>query len=158
MIKEILGDLIRDGEGILCHQVNYQGVMGGGIAYSIREKLLTPEQYQEYRDLCNAQADKLLGTVTYADCGEVTVANLFCQNGFTSSASFQLTNYEAMRQCFEAVRAEAERRNAPVCLPGYIGCGIAGGNWEIVKTLIYEVFDAATVPVTIIYWEAERNG
>ena len=53
-------------KGIICHQVNYQGVMGGGIAYSIAEKLLSAEQYREYQRLCAENVGMLSWQICFA--------------------------------------------------------------------------------------------
>lgn len=164
MIREITGDLLRDGKGVLCHQVNYQGVMGGGIALSIREKLLSPSQYAEYVNACMACGRGLLGEVQYFDCGAVTVANMFCQNDFVTreDAPFTpagcvsvLTNYGAMEECFTRVRDYAYQHRLPVSVPAYIGCGIAGGDWDRVGGIIRDVFARSPVDATVIYWERE---
>lgn len=164
MIREITGDLLRDGKGVLCHQVNYQGVMGAGIAWAIREKLLTPSQYAEYVNLCMEKGAGLLDTVQFLDCGEVIVANMFCQNDFVIPdhpvlllSGGTLTNYTAMRLCFEQVKHKALWAGVPVSIPGYIGCGIAGGDWRAVKKIIDGVFSTGPVEATIIYWEKERS-
>ena len=48
MLTEQTGDILKITNGIICHQTNYHGTMGGGVAAGIAEKLLTPEQYKEY--------------------------------------------------------------------------------------------------------------
>ncbi|MBR6851619.1 MAG: hypothetical protein IKM88_15455 [Lachnospiraceae bacterium] len=154
-VREITGDIIRDAQGIICHQVNYQGVMGGGIAASIREKLLSSKQYIDYQQHCDRYGAETLGTVSYCHCkGSVIVANMFCQNE-ESSGNGSFTNYDCMERCFKDVRKVAETWKHPVFIPGHIGCGIAGGDWTKVKYIIHKVFQGAKVPVTIVYWEKE---
>lgn len=157
MVKEMTGDLLRDGRGILCHQVNYHGVMGAGIAYAISEKLLTKEQYKEYQELCQVQRDALLGTVQFFQCGDVRVANMFCQNGFSTKDHPQATDYGAMADCFKWVRRMAERWHMSVSIPGRLGCGLAGGDWPTVLDIIHTAFDDSPVEVTIVYWEREQR-
>ena len=137
MIQEIQGDLLKSEADILCHQTNFTGIMGGGIAASIREKVLTDGQYKEYRSLCAEHGKALLGTVQYlpAKNGK-TIANLFSQNDWNVGPV--LTNYEAMRACLKAVESYARGNGLTVGLPGYIGCGIAGGDWKTVREIIEE--------------------
>lgn len=52
MINYIDGNMLEFDADILCHQVNCKGVMGGGVAKQIREKLLTAQQFESYRSLC----------------------------------------------------------------------------------------------------------
>lgn len=149
MIRKIAGDIVKDSTGIICHQVNHQGVMGGGVALSIREQLLTARQYKRYQTRCTSSGSSLLGKVMYMKCeGNKVVANMFSQNAFSDANN--LTNYEAMEKCFKQVRAYAERRNLPVFIPYRIGCGIAGGNWDRVKNIIYGIFQDAAIDVTIV--------
>lgn len=154
-VREITGDIIRDGRGIICHQVNFQGVMGGGVAASIREHLLSKEQYKEYQRYCDNRGNDALGTVWYCTARQSNVvANMFCQNAEADLYGC-LTNYDCMEKCFEDVRTIAETWHHPVFIPGYIGCGIAGGRWPKVKRIIEKVFRDTKVPVTIVYWEKE---
>lgn len=46
MIKYIIGDALNTDCDILCHQVNLQGVMGGGIAKQIAQRF--PNVESEY--------------------------------------------------------------------------------------------------------------
>lgn len=155
MLEEIAGDLITVGQGIIAHQTNYDGVMGGGVAYSIRQKLLSDWDYKQYQDYCAKYGPALLGTNQYFCCSfDVWVANMFCQNDFTGVTGC-LTNYEAMRRCLEHLRSVAHIFGRPIYLPGRIGCGIAGGDWTRVKALIEEVMDGVETPVTIVYWDKE---
>lgn len=156
-VKEITGDIVRDGQGIICHQVNYQGVMGGGVAASIRERLLSDAQYREYQLYCRTKRSSALGSVLYSRLKRSSVvANMFCQNAEPSQEG-DFTNYGYMEKCFQDIRRHAESWNYPVYIPGYIGCGIAGGDWVKVKWIIEQVFRNANVPVTIVYWEKERT-
>ena len=52
MIKEIKADLLVQERGILCHQTNYMGVMGGGIAAAIWDKLLDDPCRYNYVNFC----------------------------------------------------------------------------------------------------------
>lgn len=168
-VKEIRGNVL-DMDGIICHQVNFHGVMGAGIAKAIRTKLLTPEQFKTYREFCDTQGEAALGQVLVMQAGRSTrlqfVANLFCQNGWDASGwrgflaaanPRTVTNYGMMRKCFQLVRETASRIHQPVAIPGYIGCGIAGGDWEIVRGIIHDVFGGSEVEATIVYWEKERQ-
>ena len=46
MIKYIQGDLLKTDATLILHQVNLQGIMGGGLAYSIARKY--PSVEREY--------------------------------------------------------------------------------------------------------------
>lgn len=153
MVKEIQGDLLTCGSDIICHQVNFHGVMGGGVALSIRDKLLLKNGlYQQYQDYCSIFQEAALGTVLMQKTPEVTVANLFCQRSFSLDGS--LTDYETMEKCLCTVKLYAlKRRNRKVAVPGYMGCGIAGGDWTRVLIILQKVFGDSTVEMTIVYWD-----
>lgn len=153
MIKEIQGDLLTCGADIICHQVNFAGVMGGGVALSIRNKLLLKNDlYQQYQDYCAVFRETAIGKVQMLEMPEVIVANLFCQREFTPKKG--LTDYEAMEKCLRTVKLFAlKRRSRKVAVPGYMGCGIAGGNWARVLRILKKVFGDSAVELTIVYWD-----
>ena len=151
MIHEVTGDLLTSGADVICHQVNYHGVMGGGIAASIREKMLSPKRYAAYVMHCQRLERNALGTVLFTPtCTEKgIVANLFSQDDFT-------TDYDALRSCLKYVEKAARIMNWTVALPGNMGCGIAHGDWDEVFKVIQEVFGESPVELTIVYWYADQ--
>lgn len=46
-VKIIKGDLLNCGADIICHQTNFFGMMGGGVAASIWNKLLDQQDRKE---------------------------------------------------------------------------------------------------------------
>lgn len=156
MIKEIQGDLLTCGADILCHQVNYHGIMGGGVAYAIATKLFTPDDYKTYQILCLQKGEQLVGSVQYIQSSidpRYTIANLFSQDerlavmGVTS-----ITDYSAMERGLLRLEQYAYTVKKSVAVPGYIGCGIAGGDWTRVKTILDRVFgDDSDVSLAIVY-------
>lgn len=152
MIHEIIGDLLTSGADVICHQVNYHGVMSGGIAASIREKMLPTMQYAVYVDYCQRLGRNALGTVlflhTCIDRG--IIANLFSQDDFT-------TDYEALRFCLKNVEKAARIMSWTGALPGNMGGGIAHGDWNEVMKVINDVFEKSPVELTIVYWYANTQ-
>ena len=62
-------------------QTNCVGVMGAGVAKQIKEKLLTEEAFDEYKNLCKEKGADLLGSVQYlATKNGKMIANLFGEN------------------------------------------------------------------------------
>ena len=56
--------------------------------------------------------------------------------------------YGALGQCMNAVRAFAKETNGDVHCPMF-GCGLAGGSWEAVESMIHELWIAWGVPVYV---------
>lgn len=154
MLTELTGDILNVTNGIICHQVNYFGVMGGGVAAAIAENILTEEQYKSYTDYCKQAGRTALGTVQFIGCtGGLIVANMFCQDdarargGMTEAG---ITDYDAMRRCLVRVRSVAQVHNKSVYFPHNLGCGIAGGDWSTVKFIMEDTFKFYPVKAFIL--------
>lgn len=51
------------------------------------------------------------------------------------------TDYSAFEKCVSAIKLYAEKYNYSVGFPYKIGCGLAGGDWEIVLKIIKKYFE-----------------
>ena len=120
----IKGNLLNQKEGIILHQVNCKGVMGAGIAKQIR--LLYPQHYIDY---INSQ-QKLGNIVVTHVSPSLTIIGLFAQDSYGRHK--QYTDYNALEQCLIKV---AQLNVQPIYAPYKIGCGLGGGDWNIVKSL-----------------------
>lgn len=130
MYNYIKGDLLSADADIICHQVNLQGVMGGGLALSIAKKYPSVEfAYRKYRP-------KELGEVCFAKTDKFVIANCFSQ-----SEDFD-TDYDSLEQCLWGVKAYMTEHNLKkIAIPYKYGCGIANGDWDIVLSIFGYVFD-----------------
>lgn len=134
IIKE--GSLLEAEEDILIHQVNIDGIMGGGVARQLADQYPGLEKY--YSEFCkrkNNNYKNLRGEV----CFYLTEDNKVIANIFSQDKDFN-TDYEAMKMCLEKVRKNADINNLTMALPFKIGCGIANGDWEIVSEIINKAF------------------
>ncbi len=68
---------------------------------------------------------------------QVWVANMIGQHGISRRGSTPPIRYEALRECLGRLRTFAHERNADIQMPR-IGCGLAGGDWEIVSRIVEE--------------------
>lgn len=150
-IVEVEQDLLTTSYNIIAHQVNCKGVMGAGVAKQIREKLLKDSGYEVYRKLCCSRSpEELLGKVQFlSGVGDTHIANLFGENVPTGTGLD--TDYEALEKALRELYAYASKCEMSVAFPGYLGCGLAGGDWNIVKKMIYDVFGGTSVKVEICY-------
>lgn len=143
MIESISGNVLDyvGKNSIVCHQTNCRGVMGSGLAKEIRTKY--PKVYIKYKFLCEqVEPCNLLGTVQMVEVDDgVRIANCFGQDRYGRDKMY--TSYEALESCFKYLRkyAESEVNNIDtVAFPYGIGCGLAGGDWNIVNAMIEKAF------------------
>lgn len=132
-MSTIEGNLLEVTRGILVHGCNCRGVMGGGIALSVKNKW--PYVYEVY-ERTHASMGLKLGSVLPVKVGEeLYVVNAMTQDNLGTS-SIQV-DYPAVRKCFAQVRILANATGLPVMYP-LIGCGLAGGDWKVVSKIIME--------------------
>lgn len=144
MITVIQQDLLTLNCDVIAHQVNCKGVMGSGLAYQIRKHY--PKVYAKYRKAC-ALSD-LLGKVQVISTDNYFVANLFAQFNFGTTQ--QHTDYNALALCLIKLRDHMLSNNLTTLgLPYGLGCGLAGGNWNVVSHIIKDVFTPTDITVYI---------
>jgi O-acetyl-ADP-ribose deacetylase (regulator of RNase III) len=150
MIHIVEGNILNAPEDIIGHQVNCMGVMGVGLAYQIKKKY--PVVFDEYIKLHDSiilkygkheGRGKLLGSAQFIDVGDKTIVNLFGQLTFGRSGIH--TNYKALELALRSLYYSVTNDNCTlkgktVALPYGIGCGWAGGDWNIVYRIIEGVF------------------
>jgi O-acetyl-ADP-ribose deacetylase (regulator of RNase III) len=137
-IRIVQGDLMSAEEDILGHQVNCQGVMGSGIAKTLRDTYTN--LYPSYKQFCeNYNLDELLGKCQIVKTGSKYVANIFGQLNY-GRQKIRYTDYDALKNSLMTLRDNATKHNLSVALPYNIGCGLANGEWNIVENIIEEVF------------------
>ena len=144
MIRYIKGDITKSDCDIICHQVNCQGAMNSGVAKAIREKW--PEVYEQYRTLCKRQDGSgwLLGVMQPVEIQYIPpryVVNLFAQQYYGYEGA-RYTDYEAFYNSISHLALElAVAPEKTIAFPYKIGCVRGGANWNIIQTMIEEVFE-----------------
>ena len=156
MVKEVQGDLLRQPVDIIAHQTNCAGVMGAGVAKQIKEHLLTTQEFQKYVNKCRENGASLLGQTQLLEApdGRI-VANCFGENIPTGKG--RDTDYNALMHAIAKVRNYAKASNLTVAVPGLLGCGLAGGDWVIVRDMLYKLFDGKNEPTLIICYYDENE-
>lgn len=133
----ITQDILKIEQGIIGHQVNAAGAMGAGLALKIRDKW--SKVYTRYR----------WDGVKLGECQIVTIspylfiANLCGQSGYGEDRCW--TDYDALREAMDTLSAYAHPHGLQVYLPHNIGCGLAGGDWTIVSSIIEEELPNAII-------------
>lgn len=153
MITQLSGDLLHSGCDIICHQVNCQGVMGSGIARQIRDKF--PGLFEAYERVVDTNGgEECLGQVFFYPTTFCTVANMFSQFHYLPRDVMN-TNYSAFRQCCKGIKDYVYATCGPgskycrIGFPHGIGCGLAGGDWNIISQILEEEFDGSDWNVEI---------
>ena len=156
MIKEVCGALLQQPVDIIAHQTNCRGVMGAGIAKQIKDYMLSKRQYKQYVDMCRIQGSALLGQVQMMPLpnGQL-IANCFGEDVPTGKGLD--TNYEALKASLTKVCSYAKEHQLSVGIPGLMGCGLAGGDWNIVREMIYEIFSEDTEVIISYFSEADYH-
>ncbi len=137
MIKERQGDLVKElKSGIMVHGCNAQGVMGSGFAGFLRSKY--PNVFSVYQSEYQKKKHLDLGTITYYSPDK----QLYIVNGITQEFygrdGKRYVDYHAVRKVFQNVRKLAhEVKVYDIHFP-LIGCGLAGGDWEVISKIIEE--------------------
>ena len=150
MITYKNGDLLKSGCGIICHQVNIQGIMGGGLALQIAKDY--PNCEKAYKEYCNNFKNKeqdLLGKVCI---WKNYLYGFSIANCFSQKENFD-TCYESLEKCLQYVREYARFNNLSVGIPYKYGCAIANGEWDKVQEIIKKVFEKTRVKCEI--WKLE---
>lgn len=139
MIKEyIKGSILDAPQKYIAHGVNCQNKMGSGVAKVLFTKYPSvKEEYHEYCEYMWNRREKrgkdLLGRYCTAPQYpiEKVIINAFTQNKFGYDGE-KYVDYEAIYKVFKSL---SQSKIKEVAIPK-IGCGLAGGNWEIVSRLI----------------------
>ena len=120
---------------VLIHGCNCHNNMGAGLAKRIKQ--LYPEAYQADQNTVAHSRDKL-GTLSGAKINNnLSVVNLYTQYNY--GGNVVNVDYTAMRKCFELLVDNA-MVDYIFLIPKNIGCGLAGGDINIVTPMIEECF------------------
>ena len=115
-------------EGIVIHQCNAKGVMGAGVAMQLRTKY--PELYTVYKN-----SDLKLGNISiYNHTDYLYIVNCIMQDNYGRERCY--TDLHAVKTCMMRVHALSQDLGLQVYAPYNMGCGLAGGDWYIVKQLV----------------------
>jgi len=157
MVTYVKGDATRpqgDGTKIIAHVCNNIGAWGKGFVLALDK--LSPEPRKVYRDLVREliifgnKPTLTLGTMTLAEVerGNLYVANMVAQRGLRSATNPVPLDYDALEKSLETLAVTAEIFAASVHMPR-IGCGLAGGNWDVVESIINRVLTLRDIDVTV---------
>lgn len=142
------GSLLDATETIIAHQVNGRGVMGAGLAATIKETY--PDVFTRYHAFVKTfkTASEPLGlnymvtsdgkpVYLYDGTGHI-IANLFGQAMTGRNKAY--TDEQALSKALRHLKAYAQANNYSVALPHGIGAGLGGGDWSRIEPIIATIF------------------
>lgn len=149
-MKALKGDIFESDADAILHQVNCQGVMGAGLAKQVKERF--PVVFKYYKSLCDEdkRARKELGFSRSPLLGRIqiihkqdyligdpnidpqVIVNLFAQDRYGKDKCH--TDYGALKQCLIEVNKRFAGKK--VAIPYRMGCGLGGGDWNVVSKII----------------------
>lgn len=138
-IHYIKGDATRprgDGTKIICHICNDIGAWGAGFVLALSARWDDPEE--SYRGM--SKDERKLGNVSIVEVeDDILVANMIGQRDVRPDENgLPPIRYTAVRAALKSVNDLATQINATLHMPR-IGCGLAGGRWEDIESIIKEV-------------------
>ena len=150
LINGDLLDAFDKGEvDVIGHVVNCCGVMGSGIAKSIKKKY--PEVFEYYIDTLSDHElfyTDPLGEVDFVSIDEHSltpiVLNIYAQRRY--GVDKRHLNYGALALAFVDIVANTSKDNK-IGFPYKMGSDRAGGDWEIVLEMIEFYFKDHTVKI-----------
>ena len=137
IVKYIKGSILDAEQKYIAHGVNHQNTMGSGVAKVLYKKY--PEVKSDYHKVFDVNRhnfiedrDYLMGWFDYVNTSEdKIILNCWTQFDYGYDGK-KYVSYDAIHSCFKLI---AETDIKEVAIPK-IGCGLAGGNWEIVSRII----------------------
>lgn len=130
------GDVFTTDAYYIGHGVNCTGVMGAGIAKTVREKF--PQTYYEYKRVCETGTFRPGSYFIYQEGGK-GIVNLATQDKPGPDARYPWLFNVLYRFSKRARQPEKVAKFGAVCAIPELGCGIGGLDWEGVKKVIETV-------------------
>lgn len=154
VIRYVTGDATRpEGEGpkVIVHVCNDAGGWGRGFVLAVSRRWKGPElAYRKAASLGQLR----LGDVQHVAVGDgLWIANMIAQVGYARRVvpvdDYAIPlRYDALKQCLAKVANFCKFNGASAHMPR-IGCGLAGGKWELVEPIINETLTWNFVPVVV---------
>ncbi|EAC8463638.1 Appr-1-p processing protein [Listeria monocytogenes] len=125
---------IAKGNKIIAHICNDVGGWGKGFVLAISRKWKEPEK--AYRKWYKDKNGFELGEVQLIPVTDyISICNMIGQKGIKTGSTGAPIRYEAVESCLEKLSKIAKEQQASIHMPR-IGCGLAGGKWEIIEPII----------------------
>lgn len=149
-IKYIKGDAtkpIGEGPKVIVHICNDIGAWGAGFVMALSSRWEGPEMM--YRRWCGHQRNFKLGYIQRVKVEDgLTVINMIAQHKVGMVNGKPPIDYSALYTCLFKVGQYVKDVKASVHMPR-IGCGLAGGDWNVVEGIIKEILSSNDIEVVV---------
>lgn len=123
--------------------------MGTRIRRCDFKSLVNPEQRYRAWHRSEEELPFALGEVQFVQVAEDTwIANMIAQRDVRTINGIPPIRYNALRKALQRVAEEANRIGASIHMPR-IGCGLAGGTWDEVGTIVQQELADKGIAVTV---------
>lgn len=150
MLYEIKGDLINSEIDIFCHQTNCFKTMGAGIAKQIVNKYpevkVSDDNYQT-----KYGSKQIFGTINCIKLHDDRICvNMYSQ--YRYGRDQRQTDYEKFDGCLKrlAKGLKSISKEYKIGFPKGIGCGLAGGEWSKIYSIIQDFASMVDQDVYIV--------
>lgn len=143
MITYVKGDATRPvgpGPWMVAHVVNDIGVYGAGFSGAVLKRW--PHVYKDFKKMELGTVDFRLARSIYSpekawlDPDRIVVAHMCAQKGVgTNKVRIQ---YHMLADCLSEIKMLSDGDGFSIHMPR-IGCGLAGGDWQVVEEIIDSV-------------------
>lgn len=145
MIHYVQGDAtqpIGEGNKIIAHVVNSIGKWGKGFTKSIDQRW--PLAATNYKTVALSIPLRCGMSISIRLAQDIFMVHMVAQLGVRSARNPVPLLYPALEECLRELAKTARDTEASVHMPR-IGCGLAGGQWELVEPLIQKHLPDITV-------------
>jgi len=143
MVRYEDGDILTSDANVIFHQVNCQMAMGSGLARQVRR--WCPKHYEDFIGYSKTmKPEELLGDWICTKYNNHTkVVGLFGQLNYGTTKRH--TDYNALEKGLVEIKEIVNLlpNNYPNCrfaVPYNLGCGLAGGDWNVVRAMLIRLF------------------
>lgn len=125
------------------------GFYGKQYKIFVIKNLNWEEPEKAYRKWYKDKNDFKLGEVQLIPVTDyISICNMIGQKGTKTGSKGAPIRYEAVESCLEKLSEIAKEQQASIHMPR-IGCGLAGGKWEIIEPIIRKTLIANDIEVYI---------
>jgi hypothetical protein len=149
----VKGDATRPrggGAKVVVQVVNDATANWGGSGFSQAVRRRWPQVQEDFRAWASGSATRglRLGHVHLAEAeGNIKVASLIAQHGYGPSTAPRI-RYRALKEGLQTIANVCVESRATAHMPR-IGCGQAGGAWEVVEELLQMTLGAASISINV---------